>query len=58
MSDFVHRENLARYKRLLEQTTDLADRERLKQLLAEEERSSDSHRPDGKITKPVAPVAR
>ena len=53
MSDFVHRENLARYKRLLEQTTDPADRERLKQLLAEERRSSDSQGRADEATKPA-----
>ena len=52
MKDFVHQENLARYKRLLEQTTDSAERERLKQLLAEEEHSGASGSPHGKIARP------
>ena len=52
MRDFVHQENLARYKRLLDQTDDPGERERLKQLLAEEERSGNSRGPDGKVTKP------
>jgi hypothetical protein len=52
MSDFVHRQNLARYKRLPEQTTEPAARERLKQLLAEEERSADAHGRADEATKP------
>ena len=52
MSDFVDRENLARYKRLLEQTTEPAARERLKQLLGEEDRSGDAHGRADETTRP------
>jgi hypothetical protein len=48
MRDFVHQENLARYRRLLEQTDDPGERARLKQLLAEEECSGDTAGPEAK----------
>jgi hypothetical protein len=40
MDRFIHDENLRHYRRLLEQTIDPAERERILKLLAEEETRS------------------
>ena len=37
MDRFIRRENIKHYRALLEQTTDVAERERILKLLAEEE---------------------
>ena len=42
MQRFIHLENVKHYHRLLERTTDEAERERIKALLAEEEISAEN----------------
>jgi hypothetical protein len=41
MDQFIHRENLERFRRLLAQTTDEAQRRQLEKLIAEEEAKDD-----------------
>ena len=36
MRQFIHRENIKHFQRVLEQTTDAAERQRIQDLLAEE----------------------